>query len=248
MKALHSFSQILLGILVLLLSSCSTALYTPNAPILPQLANQGHTKLSAIYSPYGGDLNTAYGLTNNIGLMLNGGLHNHERTTTNIFTTPQQTVRKHNERMIEAGLGYYKALDARGRWRFDLYGGGGVGRMSERTPSNPSLQVDGDYSKFFLLSGIGINSNLVDFSLGCRLSYLQTGLVKSTDLALSNKKFSGLCYEPTTMLSIGWKQIKGFAQLSMLIPDGSADIALFDLDVFLTGRIGLAISLNGSKD
>ena len=245
MKAYLFFCYITLGVGLLLLSSCSTALYTPNTPMLPQLAHKGHTKLAASYGNFGGNINTAYGLTNDIGLMLNGGLHNHERTITDIFSTPQQTVRNHKERMIEAALGYYKILDGKGRWRFDFYGGGGVGRVSERVPSNPLLQIDGDYRKFFLLSGIGINTNLIDFSLGFRVSHLQTGLIQSTDQTLNNKRFSGLCYEPTTMLSIGWKQVKGFVQLSLLVPDNGADIPLFDLDAFIAARVGISVDLHG---
>lgn len=246
MKMYPFFSYTILAVVLLFLSSCSTALYTPNTLMSPQLAHKGHAKLAASYGNFGSNLNTAYGLTNDIGLMLNAGLHNHERTTTSIFSTPQQTVRNHNEQMIEAGLGYYKILDGKGRWRFDFYGGGGVGRVSERVPSNPLLQIDGDYRKFFLLSGIGFNTNFVDFSLGCRVSHLQTGVVKSTDLTLANKRFSGLCYEPTTMLSIGWKQVKGFVQLSLLIPDGGADIPLFDLDAFIAARVGICVDLHGN--
>lgn len=92
---------LILAFVTLILSSCTTTLYVPNAVNTPLLKEKHEFK--ATIGP--NNAQAAFGLTDNFGIIANGYWDKFKsETTTNGQTT--QTLNKGN--LYELGLGYYK--------------------------------------------------------------------------------------------------------------------------------------------
>ncbi|MEA2105370.1 MAG: hypothetical protein U9P82_01395 [Bacteroidota bacterium] len=119
MKNLHFNKQLQLLLLVLplgFLFSCSPE-YIPNMANSPMFSNQGELQATVATGTSNFDAQTAYAITDHIGIMVNGSYGNETNDTTDDF---------HKHAFIEAGLGYYEKIGE--NVRYEIYGGYGFGK------------------------------------------------------------------------------------------------------------------------
>jgi len=110
--------------ILLFLNSCSS-LYMPNVPNTPMLSTQGELHASGHISLKGNaSLNTAYAVSNNFGVILNGSFMNRE-----------QRKKDFRQNMIEMGGGYFTTFGPSDNRILEIYGGLGKGK-SERIYNN----------------------------------------------------------------------------------------------------------------
>lgn len=109
---------------ILFLSSCSS-LYMPNVPNTPMLSTQGELHASGHISLKGNaSLNTAYAVSNNFAVLLNGSFINRE-----------QRRKDFRQNLLEVGGGYFSTFGPDNKRILEIYGGIGKGK-SERIFNN----------------------------------------------------------------------------------------------------------------
>ncbi len=107
-------------ILSIFASSCSS-LYMPNVPNTPMLTEKGELHASGNISLKGNaSLNTAYAISDNFAVILNGA-----------FINRDQIKKDYRQNMLEVGGGYFSTFGPENNRILEIYGGIGRGK-SER--------------------------------------------------------------------------------------------------------------------
>lgn len=120
-----------------ILNSCSSV-YMPNVPNTPMLSSRSELHAAGHISLKGNvSFNSAYAVSDNIAIMLNGSIMNRNQARKDF---------KHN--LIETGLGYYTTFGPENKRILEVYGGFGKGN-SERVYSDNSGGVE-DRQEFSL--------------------------------------------------------------------------------------------------
>ncbi len=150
--------------LLLVLSAC-TSLYMPNVPNTPMLSTAGELNASGHISLRGNvSLNSAYAVTENFGVILNGA-----------FINRDQRKKDFRQNMLEIGGGYFNTFGPNNNRIFEIYGGLGRGK-SER--------IDNDE----VSPGI-INYNRREMVFSKGFIQVNYSSKKQNDLKLFGKKF-----------------------------------------------------------
>ena len=150
--------------LLLLMSACSS-LYMPNVPNTPMLSTQGELHASGHISLRGNaSLNTAYAISNNFGVILNGA-----------FINRDQRKKDYRQNMLEIGGGYFSTFGPEDNRILEIYAGFGKGK-SERI-----------YDEFISTGDITYDRQEMKFSKGfIQVNYSSK---KQNDLRLFGKSF-----------------------------------------------------------
>lgn len=107
-----------------ILSACSS-LYMPNVPNTPMLSTKGELHASANISLKGNaSLNSAYAVSENFGVILNGSFINRDRQR-----------KDYRQNMLEMGGGYFTTFGPSDKRILEIYAGVGRGK-SERIQEN----------------------------------------------------------------------------------------------------------------
>ena len=118
--------QIMLGLLALMLGSCNRYYYSPNKVNIAGLREKNDVRIDAGvgagWSMMGADLQTAYAVSENIGVMVNGSITQNRADISSDWDTD-----KTKSAYLEAGIGYFKEIETNNKWLFEIYGGGGRG-------------------------------------------------------------------------------------------------------------------------
>lgn len=187
-----------ISIIMLVFSSCAPA-YIPNVVNTPMLSNKGETQIAVYTSTSGFDPQAAYGVTDNLAVMVNGSFAN--RTDSNY----------HKHSFVELGGGYYEKLGDLGRVEF--FGGFGFGNIKADYENNLwSSFTAVDNTRLFLQPGIGITSEFIDLSFASRAVYVR--------LMGGNKTGDGFFIEPVLTGKLGYRYVKGVMQLGFSVPLG----------------------------
>lgn len=256
MKTSISLPPAWLGFVALLsvLTSCSPTIYNANSLNVPLLSRKGNTKLSLGTAFRGGDdftlyntnLQAAYAVSDHLGVMANGMYHDFKRTYTPFFSGTSRTDR-HKEGFVEAGMGYYSSIGDSSRWRWDCYGGFGVGRTRETDPDNTNtLILTSPYQRIFVQPSIGFVSKYFEVAFSARASYLFVGEINWAGDDTDGKIVKGALFEPCVTLRAGGRSVKPFFQYSWLLFNDQLDpvIGLEGLvGKFLTVQIGVSANL-----
>ena len=119
-------SQLIFVLCVLLLSSCNRYYYSPNKVNIAGLREKNDLRIDAGlgggWSMIGADVQTAYAIDENIGIMVNGSV-----TQNRSDFDSELDSDKTKSAYLEAGIGYFKVLEPNNKWVFEIYGGGGRG-------------------------------------------------------------------------------------------------------------------------
>jgi len=212
------------GVLLLLFSSCAPA-YVPNVANTPLLKEKGDMQLNMNAAFSGFDPQFAVGVTNHLGLMINGSFANRTSDSTDNF---------HKHTFVEGGLGYYGTFGNQGR--FEVYGGYGLGKIqAEYNNSLWETRSDVKLQRIFIQPAIGVSGPVFDASFSPRLVhvYLYQG-------ANNNAVFF---IEPIATTKVGYKYIKAVVQLGLSYPLENQDDVLFDYQPFIFS-VGFQINLH----
>lgn len=188
------FAFSILVVLLLGLSSCNPV-YFPNSINSPMLKTKGEGQVNALVGFGGFELQSAYALTDNFGLMLNGSY---------LPSTSKDSI-KEVRTLAEAGLGYSYRFSEFGT--FEVFGGGGFGSVpADFRNSDYDGTQKAELSRFFIQPAMGISSKLIDFSFATRVTLVNAG------------GETNLFFEPGVIAKIGYKKIKFIGTLGASIP------------------------------
>lgn len=242
-----------LFVLLLLTQTGCVTLYKPNAINTPLLKQQGDFKGTVGLGVSGtGLLNiqSAYGLTNHLGLMLNGMYHYKHSTSDSVI------IGKHNQYFGEAGAGYFTAFGSRKNGVLQCFGGGGFGYTNDyysHTDENHARSTAA-YNNYFIQPGIASAAETAEVAFDLRSNYVSIFNIRSSDAFYNDTTFSFINIEPTLTLRAGGKKLKGFIQTGLTIPAHNSDayFSANNANGFLFGpifkfSIGLNIAVNLSK-
>ena len=131
-------------VLVLLMTGCVST-YMPNVPNVPMFTEKGELSAAGHITPKGNiTFNTAYAVTDKIGVMVNGSILNQERRK-----------RDFSHNLVEAGAGYFTTFGPNQNRVLEVYGGIGGGG-SARTEKEEKEGVmtytrrEAGFSKYFV--------------------------------------------------------------------------------------------------
>ncbi len=190
--------------LLIFLQACAPA-YVPNAVPSPGLHEKGDLALSAHYGNSGFDLQGAYGISNHLGVMINGSYNNRTLDTANY----------HKHGFLEAGLGYFSTEGEHMNW--SVFGGFGGGNYQSYFESNIITNYNFvNINRFFIQPSAGFYSNYFESDLAFRLAFLS---IKGYRDGINNnpERYEGFytMLEPALTLKFGPEHFKFFFQGGM---------------------------------
>lgn len=152
--------------LLVVVCSCTPALYMPNTQNVPLLSEKGQTNITAAFNGELVDVQAAYAVQNNFGLMLNGTL------------VPKETNVNGNGgkgSFVELGGGYFKPLSE--KLLFEIYGLAGLGKMSNSRGEirNEPLEggnIESNFSRLGIQPAIGFKSKYFSAAFSSRIASL----------------------------------------------------------------------------
>jgi hypothetical protein len=205
--------QLTIVFFVLMISQSCRPLYVPNIHNVPLLKEK--KDVSVTLNP--NELQGAYAVTNNIGVMLNLYKNNVNFT----FDYEGGVSRS----LCEVGVGCFKKFGKFGV--FEIYGGYGIGGLEFGKSSGANDFYSANTSRIFLQPNIGFSNKFLDIILSTRLfsyslndpdlSRYQGPDTFDFDLSHVHEK-SYLYIEPAITIKLGWKQAKFFIQQIIPIP------------------------------
>lgn len=208
-----------------LLSSCSTSMYVSNAVNAPLLKEKGEVKASMDQN----DVQVAVAVANHIGVMANGFCK--------IYQGPDGY--KHDGRLGELGLGYFKAF--KNNLVFETYAGAGIGLVRKKNTfysDDSALHIqsfEAQGTKAFFQPGIGYCGRFFEAAFTPRFTYVKYTHFKSLgyseeELAVDyidherilNDYFAFA--EPAITLRTGFRFIKVQVQYGLTLDIGPQEI------------------------
>ena len=145
--------QILNFFIFFLLTGCVT-LYKPNTINSPLLKEKGDLHAAAAFGLSGSGLyniQSAYAVSDHIGIMINGMYHNSE------FSSNNNSMERLNMYFGEAGGGYFSTFGKNNKGLFQCYGGMGYGSTTDKIENSTQVnpEVSAEYINVFIQPGIG---------------------------------------------------------------------------------------------
>jgi len=211
------------GVFLLLLAFGCAPAYVPNVLPAPMLEQKGEMVFNVHTGIAGFDPQFALGITDHVGLLVNGSFRNYTSDSTDNF---------HQHLFFETGAGYFTPLGKAGR--FEVFAGGGYGRLKAEF-DNPLFESFADVNcmRSFVQPTIGFVTDVAELSLSTRFV---TVLLKQGD----QTAFAPFV-EPAFTLKLGYRQVKGVAQMGLSLPLREQLDFLYQPFIF---SLGLQVRLN----
>lgn len=208
-----SSNLILLMVMVISISSCKI-MYVPNGQNVPLMEEKGDIKANLGAK----DLQVAYGITNNLGVMVNGYYNKNDwSVTSGDLENKYLSARS----LVEGGLGYYTAFGNNGR--FEVFGGAGFGSVKHNYDLYDASTLDESNSykasmmRYFLQPAIGVQSENVGLAFSTRVAgvtfstketvgYTQQTLIDEGLHELEDNMFIFL--EPAVTFRVGFQYVQ----------------------------------------
>ena len=201
-------------ILPFLMGSCTHYYYAPNMHNVPlfQQKEELHMDLSGSmgneFTAF--EIQAAFALTDNIGIMGNGFVVDRERGVL--------TDEYGRGYLIEGGAGTFVPL--KNDVVFETYFGLGFGKVENGYDNGTTSKLD--FNRYFLQPSIGYTSDFLDIALSLRLCGLRyndihfTGILDQDDqdqIQYINRNPFSVLIEPAITLRGGWEHVKFQVQL-----------------------------------
>jgi hypothetical protein len=219
--------QILSFGMLLILFGCVT-LYKPNAIHSPLLKEKGELNTSASLGLSGCglfNLQSAYGISDNTGVMIDGMYHNRHSTSAD------SSVENLNMFFGEAGAGYFTTFGDSKNWLFQWYTGGGYGITRDKISNadQPNPEVSSKYFNIFTQPGMAFTSKHFEAAFDVRTNYVRlfkihAYLYEKFEWWNTNFNFYSdttidfVNLEPAVTFKAGGEKLKGVVQLGLTIP------------------------------
>lgn len=175
------------------------SVYLSNPVNVPLLTNWGETQASVQMGSNGYNLQTAFGVAPNVGLMVNGNFY----TAKNDFTE-----RRILNYFVEGGAGGYVPFGE--YMRFETYAGYGYGRTW-------TTVATGQFHRVFFQPDFGVTTKYVDAAVATRFSWVNMRNYQETNNVLPRNQ-SMVYADPSLMLRFGYKNAKLVSTFSGNIP------------------------------
>lgn len=176
--------------------------YVPTVINQPLFKEKGDFKAALHGGISGWDLQSAYALTDHIGIMAQGSIENYNS---------EENDNYHHHLFGEVGGGYFKTIGPFGR--FETYAGAGLGKINVLNGSGYLEDYsDAILGKVFIQPGIGIASDYVDLSFATRFVW--------TDILDESIHRNRFFFEPAITGKVGYKKVKGVLQVGFSAPIG----------------------------
>lgn len=227
----------LILLLSFLLLACNATIYVPNSINTPLLKESSQFNVSAHHGFNDFEIQSAFALTNHIGLMYN-----------HAFLKEKSADDYIRQNVNEVGLGLYNAFPK--GLIMEIYAGYGKASMHSysetadlspifpiKTKTNNELsdKMVGDYEKYFIQPTIGVSRSGISVALSGRVSR-----IKYTDYEWMNQSFydaEGDFFEPALTVKFGEKvKIVGQVGLSFAMNENFGE---YDYRI---GSIGVEVS------
>lgn len=214
-------------------SSCSLE-YIPNMVNSPMLSNRGEFQATIATGTSNFDAQTAFAITNNIGIMVNGSFGNETNDTTDDY---------HKHAFIEGGIGYYDKIGEKGR--YEIYGGYGIGKVEGyfENATFDSQRTDANYNRFFIQPGIGMSTGIYDGSFSPRFVFIQ---MNPEGAGFDTGGDYNIFIEPVFTSKIGFKYVKFVYQIGFSVPLGEQSLNFNHQTLIM--NVGLNINLGRRYD
>jgi len=227
--------KIALEILILALLSGCAPLYVPNTVNTPLLTEQNEVQVAALGGSGGLDIQTAYAITDEIGVMGNLSIADQADTT-------RSRYHKHNFK--ELGIGYMTPMSRTGV--FEIFAGYGWGTANSRDSFSffgpQKVAAEGDYHRFFIQPSAGTRRENMHLALTTRLAWVTFTRLK-TGTTVETKDFKRFFVEPVVTFRLGFEYFKIQTQLGLSIP--LAKETPFESQPFILS-VGLFLNFNHS--
>jgi hypothetical protein len=218
-------------LIILGLSSCSPE-YIPNLANTPMFDEKGEIQANVTGGVSGTDIQGAYALSDNIGVMVNTSFNNETSDTSEDY---------HKHQIYELALGYYGDISDYGR--FEVYGGFGTGNIKAYNENlefdNP--RSDATFTRLFVQPSLGMKSDIFDGNLATRLAIVKVNYAEEIDG--QEEKFKPFI-EPVLTGRLGYKYVKLVSQIGLSIP--LTQDYVFDHQPFIFS-LGLHFNINPIK-
>lgn len=178
--------------------------YVPNARHTNLMDKRGEASASGYAGVNGTDIQLAYAVSDDIGLLAAGSFGENESKTSDDY---------HKHKYGELGMQYQQDF---GIGRVEVIGGFGKGSATSVDTyefiTESEVQATGQYNKLFLQPNIGLETNLLDAGLALRLGHvIFTEFETSSDRYTENQQST--FFEPAVFARMGWKNVKLEAQV-----------------------------------
>lgn len=209
--------------LVLTLSQC--VYYTPNAHNVPLLKNKGDLRLmggfqsGVLEDNKGVDFQTAYAITDSMGIMLNGN-----------YSWGNNSYDDASGYLIEGGAGYFTSLSE--RWSFEGFAGFGHG-TEQHTYTGGDANIR--FTRFFLQPALGYKRTYFEAALSARLCHLYFYHYDPSNFAALDPEVqddlnyleghrSSFLFEPALTLRVGPPDVKLQLQVGSSVNINNRDL------------------------
>ena len=139
-ESIDIFRGIVMVILVLVFSSCTSTMYVPNMINVPMFEKKGQLNTTLTLR----DLQVAYAATNNIGFTLNG----HYRPINFLPFMYEADQMENKNQGLDMAFTYYKALEKTSNEMLIGYGQGSTSFSYDRYGGGPGVNIYGGSSNF----------------------------------------------------------------------------------------------------
>jgi hypothetical protein len=237
----HAFARLVL-LAPLAFGACSPKYYAPNTHNVPLLTRDGDYAIVAAIADSRGELQGAYALTNDLGVLLNAAAFEKR---------DDEQGDGGGGGLLELGFGYSRPLDE--RFHFGVFGLVGGGSVENHFPStvadNPGTtgDIEAKLSRFGVQPLIGFRSRYFEAVGSVRLVGLRYSDVEGSlmfggedQVQLLSSQANHTLIEPAITLRGGWETWK--IQLQMGFSEKKSNSDLRQDEAFLTA--GIAYSPN----
>lgn len=203
--------QIKYGIfLIFLLASCSPKYYSPNTQNVPLITQKAETNLTLAGNRNQIEFQGAYGVSDAVSVMLNGGL---------FIPAELDNGNGGSGRFIELGGGYFRKIQD--HWAFESYALMGFGGFENHLPSTVTAypqttgKISGNIFRIGVQPAIGYKSKYFSASVSSRVANLGYSNIQG-DLIFDNvdqseylkENSNFLLIEPALTLKAGLEKVK----------------------------------------
>lgn len=154
-------------------TSCSPIFYAPNTQNVPLISEKGETDLTISGNINQFEFLGAYGITNNMAIIANGGL---------FVPSDLDNGTGGSGKFVELGVGYFMPI--RENWVFESYGIFGLGGFENHFPSTKTdyPETDGKISATMFRVGVqpnfGFKSKYFSAAVSTKIFYLSYSKIK----------------------------------------------------------------------
>jgi len=228
------------------LSGCIPPLYHPSTINAPMFSKKGEVNVSGAYGKAGTDVQAAYSVSDNSGVMLNCSFGSKIQTdidsgsalTSNLVEESNSSLGEYKHgyhfNFVEGGYGFYLKPKKRSDLRAEVFGLIGAG-YAESFNELINYRAYGNYMRYSIQGNLGYVSKVTEGALSLRIGYLDfTGLnlnesanvssnsgeAGSNQRNITNAKggTSAFFIDPAVTFRVGYKGVKLFLQSGMSIP------------------------------